>query len=56
MVVGTAVFGAPRFLAKTLETHTAFSHKKMQNRGAPKNGRSDHDPSHPPLDVLLNKT
>ena len=35
VVVGTAVFGAPRFLAKTLE-NTAFFHKKMQNRGAPK--------------------
>ena len=35
VMVGTAVFGAPRFLAKTLE-NTAFFHKKMQNRGAPK--------------------
>ena len=34
-VVGTAVFGVPRFLAKTLENKTFF-HKKMQNRGAPK--------------------
>ena len=34
-MVGTAVFGAPQFLAKTLE-NTAFFHKKMQNRGAPK--------------------
>ena len=35
VVVGTAVFGVPRFLAKTLE-NKAFFHKKMQNRGAPK--------------------
>ena len=35
MVVGTAVFGAPIFLARTLE-NTAFVHKKMQNRGSPK--------------------
>ena len=36
VVAGTAVFGAPRFLAKTLETHSVSSHEKMQNRGAPK--------------------
>ena len=33
--VGTAVFGAPRLLAKMLE-NTAFFRKKLQNRGAPK--------------------
>ena len=52
VMVGTAVFGAPRFFAKTLE-NTAFFHKKMQKSGRPKNGRSNHHPSHPPLDVLL---
>ena len=35
VVVGTTIFGAPRFLAKTLK-NTAFFHENMQNRGTPK--------------------
>ena len=44
--VATAVFGAPRFLAKTLE-HTASFHKKMQNRGAPKTAVPIPTATHP---------
>ena len=50
-MVGTAVFGAPRFLAKTLEIQHFAT--KICKIGAPQNSRSYHHPSHPPLDALL---
>ena len=53
MVVGTAVFGAPRFCI-FLWKNALFSRVLAKNRGAPKQGRSYHHPSHPPLDALLN--
>ena len=44
VVVGTAVSGAPRLLAKIME-NTAFFDKKMQNRGTPKT--AVHTTTHP---------
>ena len=54
VVVGTAVFGVPRFLAQTLE-NIAFFHKKVQNRGAPKTAvpTTTHPIPHLSLSYLL---
>ena len=52
MGVGTAIFGAPRFCT-FLWKNAVLSRVLVKNRGCPKNGRSNHHPSHPPLDVLL---
>ena len=49
--VGTAVFGAPRFLPKPWKIQH-FPQKDAKS-GRPKNSRSYPHPSHPPLDALL---
>ena len=48
MVVGMAVFGAPRFCFFVLWKNFVFS-RILAKIGAPQNGRSYHHPSHPPL-------
>ena len=55
MVVGTAVFGAPRFCIFLVEKCFIFQ-GFGQKSGRPKNGRSYHHPSHPPVDAFLEAT